>query len=97
MLSFLKWFSKEGDYAHILRGPAVHPDRAGAAERAIRSGEYEDRGTRDDGAMILVTHTTPPMVLIAKTVSEAGERPDLLLIHAAEVRGESLRSTHSDV
>jgi hypothetical protein len=45
--------------------------------------------------MILVTRTTPPMVLIAKIVSEASERHDLLLIHAAEVRGESLRSTHA--
>jgi hypothetical protein len=93
----MKWFSKDGDYAHILRGPAVHPDRAANAERAIRSGNYEERGTRDDGAMILVTRTAPPMVLIAKAVSEAGERSDLLLIHAAEVRGESLRSTHPPV
>lgn len=95
MLSFLKWFSKGGEYAHILRGPAVHPDRAASAERAIRSGDYEDCGTREDGAVVLVTHTDPPMVLIAKTVSEAGQRPNLLLMHAAEVRGESLRSTHA--
>ena len=94
MLSFLKWFSRERGYARILRGPAVHPDRAAAAERAIRSGGYEDRGTRDDGAMILVARTEPPMVLIAQIVSEAGERPDLLLLHAAEVRGQTLGSTH---
>jgi hypothetical protein len=36
MLSFLKWFFQEGDYAHILRGPAVHP--TGPPLRNARSG-----------------------------------------------------------
>ena len=91
MLSFLRWFSKEGEYAHIVASVSVHPERAEAARRAIVKGAYEDRGTRDDGALILVTRTEPPLVVVARVESQSGGRPDLRLIHVAEVRGTGIR------
>lgn len=86
MLSFLRWFSREGAYARIIPAGGIHPERANIAERAIFKGDYEDKGTRDDGALILLTRTKPPLVVVAKVISETGEKPNLLLIHVAEVR-----------
>ena len=95
MLYFLLWFSKQGEYERILAWPHVKPRLADTAERAIAKGAYEDRGTRDDGAMILVTKTEPPLVVVAKVRSEAGGRPDLLMLNVAEVRGEGHRFSNA--
>lgn len=84
MLPRIGWFGR-GEYANIANSGAVHPERGRAAANAIRRGRYEKRGTRDDGAVILVTSTDPAMIVVGKVLAEAGRRPDLFLLHLAEV------------
>ena len=88
MLNFLKGFGKDAPFARILAWPHVDPSRADAAERAIAKGAYEDRGKRPDGSTILVTKTAPALVVVAKVRAEGEGKPDLLMLHIAEVRGD---------
>jgi len=87
LLSFLRGISKPREYARILAWPHIDAARANAAERAIARGDYENRGARNDGALVLVTKTKPALVVIAEVRAEAGGKPDLLMLHVAEVRG----------
>lgn len=90
MLTFLRWFSSEGEFGQIVAAPSVHPTRADLAHKAIVKAAYENRGIRDDGVRILVTKTHPPMVVAAKILSDNGNRPTLRMLHVAEVRNESI-------
>jgi hypothetical protein len=77
-----------GEYANVANSGAIHPERGRTAANAIRKGHYEKRGTRDDGAVILVTRTDPAMVVVGKVNSEAGRKPDLFLLHLAEMNSK---------